>query len=564
MSCWCRNCLHRASRQRRDARPLPAMIANKARRLTKAGTIIKKDEHRVKTRLLSNSDSPLVYLIALAAGAANVFAFAPFGWWPLQPLMLALMFALVKRETSIKRSALIGWAYNAAWIVAGVHWLYISMHRYGGLPGWMAGTAVVLLGTGLASYAAIAIAGSAWLRKRWALSDSAYLLMVLPAAWTLVEWTRGWAFTGFPWVSSGYAHTAGPLSGFAPVVGVYGLALISAVIAGCLALLPSRKMPLALAAALLAAGFGLRGIEWTQPHGQPLSVRLLQGNVPQEMKFQPEQIEGALGLYYGMITEKPADLIATPETAIPLLSRQLPPDYLPRLGEFSAKTGSHLAIGIPVSDGPGRYANSAIGISPSANATYRYDKHHLVPFGEFIPPGARWFVEMMRIPLGDFTRGDVLQAPFRVRDQAVLPNVCYEDLFGEEIAAQIAASRDGKLPEATILLNVSNIAWFGDSIALPQHLQISQMRSLETGRPMLRATNTGATAVINARGEVVTQLPPFERGSLSATVQGFSGLTPYSRYGNLLAIGAALLLVLASRILRRAAPDNPQNALKTR
>ncbi|HZW20255.1 apolipoprotein N-acyltransferase [Noviherbaspirillum sp.] len=513
-------------------------------------------------RLSSRPDSPLPYLAALLAGAANVFAFAPFGWWPLQILMLALLFALLRRETSVRRSALLGWVYNAAWIVSGTHWLYISMHRYGGLPGWMAATAVVLLGTGLATYAAFGFGASAWLRKRRALGDAAYLLLVLPAAWTLVEWTRGWAFTGFPWVSSGYAHTAGPLAGYAPLVGVYGIALLSAIIAGCLALLPARRLPLALAAALLAAGIGLRAVEWTHPHGQALSVRLLQGNVPQEMKFQPEQIEDTLALYHRMITDTPADLIATPETAIPLLSRQLPPDYLPRLADFAGKSNSHLVVGIPVSDGPGRYANSALGIAPGAAPAYRYDKHHLVPFGEFIPPGARWFVEMMRIPLGDFSRGAPLQAPFRVRDQTVLPNVCYEDLFGEEIAAQLAAGNG--IPEATILLNVSNIAWFGDSIALPQHLQISQMRALETGRPMLRATNTGATAVVGPKGEVQAQLPPFERGVLAAKVQGYAGLTPYSRAGNATVLAAVLLMLSGAWILRRGKPDNPQNAAETR
>ena len=204
-------------------------------------------------------------------------------------------------------------------------------------------------------------------------------------------------------------------------------------------------------------------------------------------------------------------------------------------------------MGIPLSDGPQQYANSAIGISSSGNVQpYRYDKHHLVPFGEFIPFGAHWFVDMMHIPLGDFSRGAALQAPFAVRDQQVLPNICYEDLFGEEIAAQLSNGKQ----QATILLNMSNIAWFGDSIALPQHLQISQMRSLETGRPMLRATNTGMTAVVDARGRVAAVLDPFTRGVLAATVQGYEGLTPYSRFGNwpvvLLSLTALIGVILTA------------------
>ncbi len=499
---------------------------------------------------------------ALIAGALTVFAFAPFGLWPLQILSLALVFKLVLAQSSARRGALIGWAYGFGWLTAGTHWLYISMHTYGGLPGWMAAIAVAALALFLSALAASALGGAAWLRQRWSLGDGAALLLVFPALWSLAEWARGWIFTGFPWISSGYAHSIGPLAGFAPLVGVYGLALVAGIIAGCLALLPAKKLPVLLALALCAAGFGLKTISWTTPHGQPISVRLLQGNVPQEMKFAPEQIEATLSLYYDMITAQRADLISTPETAIPLLSSQLPPDYLARLKDFARKSDSHIALGLPVMDGPMQYANSMIGLPPSAlSAPYRYDKHHLVPFGEFIPLGARWFVDMMHIPLGDFTRGALLQAPFAVRDQRILPNICYEDLFGEEIAAQLRAGEVAKIPQATILLNMSNIAWFGDSIALPQHLQISQMRALETGRPMLRATNTGATAVINAQGQVVSQLPPFERNVLSATVQGYAGLTPYCLYGNALVVGLCLILLLAARISRH---DNPHNPFKNR
>ncbi|HZW21521.1 apolipoprotein N-acyltransferase [Noviherbaspirillum sp.] len=518
----------------------------------------------MKPRIPTTSQSPLAYLAALAAGAATVLAFAPFGLWPVQIATLALMFRMLDREAGFRHGALLGWAYGSGWLIAGVHWLYISMHRYGGLPGWMAVLAVILLGAGLSVFMALGTGGAAWLKKRWSLGSTAFLLLVMPAVWTVVEWTRGWIFTGFPWVSSGYAHTNSPLAGYAPLVGVYGLALLSALVAGSIALLPAKKLPLAGAAVLLAAGFGLRGVAWTEPHGSPVTVRLLQGNVPQEMKFQPGQVEATLAQYHGMITEKPADLIATPETAIPLLSTQLPEDYLPLLADFSAATKSHLVIGIPVSDGPRQYSNSVLGIAPGATGMYRYDKHHLVPFGEFIPPGSRWFVQMMNIPLGDFNSAGLLQAPFKVRDQWVLPNICYEDLFGEEIAAQLRASADGRLPEATMLLNVSNIAWFGDSIALPQHLQISQMRSIETGKPMLRSTNTGVTAVIGPTGEVAGQLPPFEKGTLSASVQGFSGLTPYSRYGNIPAVGAAILLLFAARFSGLSRGNKLPNPLETR
>jgi apolipoprotein N-acyltransferase len=505
-----------------------------------------------------------ILLLALAAGALNVLAFAPFGFWPLQIATLALMFWLVLRAPSVKRGALIGWAYSVGWIGCGVHWLYISMHDYGGLPGWMAVFAVALLAVCLGSLAGLAMGGALWLKQRWCVAPTATALLLLPSAWALAEWSRGWIFTGFPWISSGYAHNASPLAGFAPLLGVYGLAWLSALIAGSVVLLRTQKLAIIAAALLLAAGAGLRNVDWTSPHGAPISVRLLQGNVPQEMKFAPEQLEATLGMYATMIAAQPADLIATPETALPLLSSQLPPDYLAGLQNFSKQTGSHVILGMATNDGPQQYANSVLGLDPAGARPYRYDKHHLVPFGEFIPLGARWFVDMMRIPLGDFTRGALQQKPFAVKDQWVMPNICYEDLFGEEIAAQLAAAAKSGAPQATMLLNASNIGWFGNSIAVPQHLQISQMRALETGRPMLRATNTGATAVIDPKGDVIARLPPFKRGTLATTVQGYSGLTPYSRYGNMPVVSIAFILLGAAGLGARRRRNNPHNAFKNR
>lgn len=512
----------------------------------------------------------LLLPVALAAGACNVFAFAPFGLWPLQILLLAILFRLLHGATSVRHGAALGMAYGWGWAAAGVHWLYVSMHHYGGMPAWMAALAVALLALWLGLFAAFASGATLWLRRRWHLSPTLAFLLVAPALWALGEWLRGWIFTGFPWLVSGYAHSAGPLAGFAPVVGVYGIGWLAALAAAALALLPEHRKALALPVVLLAAGWGLQAVSWTDAHGSPIAVRLLQGNVPQEMKFERDRIAETLADYAFMIRQQPADLIATPETALPLLSNQLPEDYLPRLAAFARDSGSHIVIGLPVSDGPGRYANSVLGLAPMTGAAgtqgtpYRYDKHHLVPFGEFIPPGFRWFVDMMRIPLGDFTRGAPLQAPFQVKDQWVLPNICYEDLFGEEIADQLAAGYFDKIPQASVLLNVSNIAWFGDTIALPQHLQISQMRSLETGRPMLRATNTGATAVIDHKGRVTAQLAPFSKDVLAARVQGYTGATPYILLGNGPIMLLALLALPLARFLRWKKAGKPPEAGKNR
>lgn len=488
----------------------------------------------------------LPMLVAAAAGFASLFSFQPFAWWPIQAVALAWLFYQVGMDTSVRRSLLVGWAFGFGWSVAGMHWLYVAITVHGGMPAPLAAIAIALLAVYMGVFSGLATGAATWLRRRWSLPVPAFLLLVLPVNWGLSEWVRGWMFTGFPWASSGYAHNISPLAGYAPLIGVFGIGALVAVCAACLVMLTqrARMQALGMLAAIMAAGYGLTFIDWTRPAGAPITVRLLQGDVPQNEKFDIAHIDRALKLYDGMIRAAPADLIATPETAIVLFPQQLPPGYLDGLARFARDTGSHLMYGIPLADSPTQYANSVAGVSPDGRS-YRYDKQHLVPFGEFVPSGFRWFVDLMSIPLGDFTRGAKVQAPFAVKDQMVLPNVCYEDAFGEEIALQL---RSSKTP-ATMLLNVSNLAWYGRSVAIPQHLQISQMRSLETGRPMLRSTNNGATAVIDAKGRVTAKLPSHARGSLSAIVQGMQGSTPYIRFGNALflllsalALGAAWLM----------------------
>ncbi|MFZ6771303.1 apolipoprotein N-acyltransferase [Undibacterium sp. SXout7W] len=489
-------------------------------------------------------------LLMLIAGGLNVFSFAPFHCWPLQIAGLMLLFSLLAREgTSAftqRQSMWLAWSYSFAWLSTSVSWLLIALTRYGGLPMPVALLAVSLLAAFLGSYAGLLVWLAQWLRQRWHFTSTVFVLLVLPAAWTLAEWLRIWLLTGFPWVISGYAHTASPLAGFAPVFGVLGLSWLNALIAGmCASTMIVRKkaFPLVIALCLFIAGWALGKIEWTLPYGHSLSVSLLQGNVAQDMKFDPDHIVESLSLYHDMILAAPADLVVTPETALPVLSSQLPVDYLPMINAFAQQTHSAVVLGLGVHDGGQRYSNSVLGFSPlHQQRAYRYDKHHLVPFGEFVPFGFRWFVDMLHIPLGDFSSAGLMQAPMQVRDQSVMPNICYEDLFGEEIAQQLSAQISAGGPVANMLLNTSNLAWYGDSIAIDQHLQISQMRVLETGRPMLRATNTGATAVIDIHGVVIDQLLPLTRGTLHATVQGRSGKTPYLLFGN----ASVLLLILLS------------------
>ncbi|MCM1512927.1 MAG: apolipoprotein N-acyltransferase [Oxalobacter formigenes] len=494
---------------------------------------------------------------ALAAGALLVFALAPYGFSLIQIISLAFFFHLLLGATTIRQGFFTGWAYGTGWMIAGVHWLYFSMHRYGGLNPWLAAAAVILLGLFMGLLPAAAAALASIVRLRLAASDTIAALFILPSALTLAEWTRGWLFTGFPWAVPGYAHTDNALTGFAPVFGLYGITLLAAFLSGCALLLVNRRLPhrnllFFAGAAVILCGYALRFVSWTTPAGEPVSIRLLQGNIPQEMKFSPDALANTLEQYAGMITAAPADLIVTPETAIPQYLHTIPIEWYRKLETFAIKNGAALAVGIPVADSLRQFTNSLVVISPESthpyHLAYRYNKQHLVPFGEFIPPGFRWFTNLLHIPMGDFTRGQEIQPPFAVNSQWVLPNICYEDIFGEEIARQIRAARQAGVPEPGILLNLSNIAWFGDSLALPQHLQISRMRALETRRPMLRATNTGMTAVIDANGQILGELPPWEKASLQTTIQGRNGATPYIRFGNHPAILACLILLLGGAV----------------
>ena len=504
---------------------------------------------------------PLAYLgLALALGAMTVAGFAPLHCWWLPPLTLGALM-LIWRDATPRRAAALGFFFGLGWFCAGISWVYVSMHYVGGMPAVIAGLATVLFGAYLALFPALA----GWLQARLrGAFGSPYLhaLLVAPAAWAFSEWLRGWLFTGFPWVALGYAHTDGPYAGYAPLLGIVGLDYLCALAAAMLALgaqpllarasLKRVWLPLATLAASVALGIGLRQVEWTPASGAPFNVALYQGNVPQELKFVEGRYEATLFNYRRMLAAQPAELMVLPETALPRMLNEIPRDYLRELALFAAQKKANIIVGVPRSEGGGRYFNSAISLG--ADPVQSYDKVHLVPFGEFIPFGFRWFVAMMNIPLGDFTRGPAKPATMQLSGRQVALNICYEDLFGEEIIRQ--------LPQANVLVNISNIAWFGDSLAPHQHLQISRMRALETGRPMLRATNTGATAAIDEKGNVTATLPYFTDAVLTAQVQGRSGATPYVRTGNwpMVTLCALVLVVALWRVrrVRRARQARPR------
>ncbi len=494
-------------------------------------------------------------LIAAALGVAHTQAFAPHDWWWLQILSLSGLVALVADAPRPRAAAATAYVFGLGWFLSGIWWLYISMHVYGEMPAWMAALAVVLFAGYLSIWPALAAASWQWLTRRG--RDGVLAALAFGAIWALSEWLRGVVFTGFPWLGSGYPHTDGPLAGYAPLFGVYGIAFLAAsasalLVAGVRGWLrrvePGAARVAAwsggLVAATLGGGLGLAQIAYTTPIGQPIGVRLLQGNVAQDIKFEPAGIQRSLELYRDLITAAPADLVVTPETAFPVILQELPVDIAKAVRTYMEKTGTTVVFGAAGADSPVDFTNSVFAIGPEQDQLYRYNKHHLVPFGEFIPFGFHWFVNMMKMPLGDFRRGTLDQPAVPVRGIHVAPNICYEDLFGEEIATTL---RQQATP-ANILANVTNLAWFGDTIALDQHLQISRMRALEMRRPMLRATNTGMTAVVGPDGTVQAKLPTFEVGTLTAAVQGMQGLTPYIRWGNVPVLaGSVMVLLLAWR-----------------
>lgn len=455
-------------------------------------------------------------------------------WW-LQLISLAVLVGLLDRlraeGAGWRRAGLNGWVFSTAWLTGSFWWLFISMHTYGGLPAPLAAIAVLSLAAALGLYYAVACA---WFVVRGPRGPVAGAL-VFAALWTLAELVRGSWFTGFPWGAGGYAHVEGPLAAWAPWIGVYGIGAVAAVAAAVVALTrPARTLALVQSLIVIVAVFAAPHLVNPLPaeargdkgSSGKLQMALLQGNIPQDEKFIPGGgIDLALRWYGEQLRDAKASLVVTPETALPLLPQQLPAGYLEAIQARYSQGTQAAIVGLPIG-GQGTYSNAVLGFRPGAAEPYSYSKHHLVPFGEFIPPGFRWFIRMMNIPLGDFARGGLAQAPFAWQGQRIAPNICYEDLFGDEIGANF--KNEATAP--TILLNVSNIAWFGDSVAIDQHLAISRMRSLEFARPMVRATNTGATVVIDAEGRVAHQLPRLTRGVLEAQVEGRKGLTPYARW----------------------------------
>ena len=473
--------------------------------------------------------------LAMSPWLAHLCASLP---WVAASLSLGGWLMVLRRAPSPKQAGSAGWLYGCLWLLGSTGWVYVSLHQYGGMPAPVAAAAVLLLCAGLALYVGAAAAAWCGLRTQVWWRDA----LIWAGLWMLAELARAVIFTGFPWAASGYALLDGPFDRLAPWLGVYGCAGVwaawvaassflsrAAVAAAPLASAAWQRWPAALVCvAAPSALLGLHG-QFTQASGAALRVALIQSNVPQDEKFAAQNQGAMLAWHARVLTQTDADLIVAPETAIPMLPQDLPEGYWDRLQRaFRAPNQRAALVGIPLGSFETGYSNSVIGLQAGRGSPYRYDKHHLVPFGEFIPTGFHWFVKLMNMPLGEFAHGPLGQPPFVVKGQRIAPNVCYEDLFGEELASRFT----DEAQSPTMMVNVSNLAWFGRSVAIDQHLQIARMRSLEFQLPTLRSTNTGATAVIDAEGKVVQVLPYSTRAILVAQVQGRRGRTPFARWAS--------------------------------
>ena len=475
-------------------------------------------------------------MIAFLAGAASVFAFAPFGLEPLAFLTLALLIHFWI-DAPPRRCAWLGFWFGLGLFGAGVSWVYVSLSRFGGMPPVLAGIATALF----CAFLALFPAAAGWMQARIPAPGGIRACLLIPAAWVLFEWTLTWIFTGFPWLAIGYTAAGWPLQGYAPLGGVYAVSFVTVAIAGMLWLVAQhRPMFLIAIVAVVGVGEALRRVEWSQKVGEPVSVALLQGNIEQEMKFRPERAATILLTYARLAEGTRARLVIFPETALPAFLDRIDPAYLALLESVGMRNQGDLLVGVPFRRGE-EYYNSVVSLGTSPRQLYH--KVHLVPFGEFVPPGFRWTLNVLSIPLSDFSRGALERAPLEVAGQRVALNICYENVFGAEIARS--------LPEATLLVNVSNVAWFGDSLAPAQHLAIARLRAIETGRMHLTATNSGITAAIDRDGRVLKRLPQFTEDRLEIEAQGYSGATPYVKLRDWPVVLLSLAILAAAVIRAR-------------
>lgn len=527
---------------------------------------------------------PRDWLAAVLAGVFYSLTFAPgpLPQWLLPAVQLGVLTWLARTTLyapSAQHAAWRGWFFGLGTFTVGLYWLTISMSLYGGMPWVLSAAALLLLSAYLALFPALAL----WFTRLISLPKSALatlgFIFIWASSWTLAEWLRGTLFTGFPWLNTAYGQVDSWLAGWSIIGGTYGVVWVTALMAVALMVTIDAKGSIKKVGPLIVVivtivGALLGTLQLTQPFGEPLRVRLIQGNIDQGEKFTPDQWRMAVQRYLDLAQHKMPDqtltpqLIMMPETMMVKFPQDIDPSVWQSLIDIAQKDQATILLGSPLLNTQTRqYTNSIIavtgqltpqnlisfskGLLNNTQATNgRYDKQHLVPFGEFVPLGFRWFVDLMHIPLGDFTSGVAPQMPFTVGQQRIAANICYEDIFGEELLAPIRNQSD-PTQGATILANFSNLGWFGNTWALRQHWQMARLRAIETARPVVRATNTGMTGAIDHYGRTVAFLTPMQGGYLDVTVQGQTGMTPYTVWGDIPALALVGFILVGAGISTR-------------
>ncbi|WP_028116360.1 apolipoprotein N-acyltransferase [Ferrimonas senticii] len=485
----------------------------------------------------------VLYLLAAISGALSHLAFAPYDLWPLLPLALAALLHLSQQQ-SAKVAALAGLSFGFGQFIFGLRWVHVSIAEFGGLPLAASVGLIALLALYLACYPALTLyllnryCGGSWLAR----------VLAFPGLWLVAEVLRGKLFTGFPWLWSGYSQVQGPFASLVPIIGVLGVGLLLSLIAACLAALLQQRWRYALPLlALLALPYGVDKQAWLTPTGKQLDVALVQGNIPQSMKWNQEQLWPTLVKYQELsLPHLDADLIVWPEAAVPapetMVSR-----FLEQLEQGVNAEGSSLITGIISMDEQRQFYNSLLVLDQANRQlpyspldSNRYHKHQLLPIGEFVPLESllRPIAPLFNLPMSSFARGDAVQPNLTAAGVNIAPAICYEIAFPELVRGAVDERTD-------VLLTVSNDAWFGASIGPLQHMAIAQMRALELGKPLLRVTNNGVTAVVDPFGQISDRLPQFIDATLRTQVPLYQGQTPFAQFGQWPLYLLALLLIIS-------------------
>lgn len=471
-------------------------------------------------------------LLAVPAGAIATLTFAPYNYWLLAPVSIALLLWLLQEQT-VKRSGLIGFLWGLGLFGTGISWVHVSIDTFGGMPK----IASVFLMSSLISYLALYPAAFGALFNRFNRGRPFHQLMLSgPVIWLLLDWVRGWALTGFPWLWMGYGQIDSPLASLAPILGVEGITLALVLISGALvaSVVYRNWKPLMVPVLIMALTWAASTVSWVVPDPtKNLDVALIQGNVPQELKWLPSERWPTLMKYTDLTRENwDADIIVWPEAAIPALEAHLP-TFLQNLDSAARNNNSTVITGVLDQKEDGQYFNNILTLGKNAYGPYQYDKatryskHHLLPFGEFVPFGdlLRPIAPLFNLPMSSFSRGDLVQPNLEASGYSIAPALCYEVAFSEQVRKNVNIDTE-------LLLTLSNDAWFGTSIGPFQHMEIAQMRALELGKPLIRSTNTGITAVVDHTGQIIKQIPQFETAVLRATITPTEGLTPYTTLGS--------------------------------